>query len=178
MKESHNVFKVLLLGDAGVGKRALITRSLSGFPVEDLKQTIGVDFYTKNREVNGQNFTLKIWIIARYERFRFILSRYCKGSNGAFILYDITNPSTLEFIPEWTQILRKEVENIPILLVGTKLDLEKSRSVSREDALELVKSEGINEYIECSMITGENIETAFDILIKLMSQQSYTINYS
>ncbi len=178
MKRSHNEFKVLLLGDAGVGKMTLVSKYMSGFYLEDLKQTIGVNIYTRDQEVDGQKVTLKIWIMARKERFRFLLSRYCIGANGTFILYDITNRNTLEHIPEWTQILRKEVGDIPIMLMGMKLDLEESRSVSREKALEIAKSEGIDEYIECSTKTGENIEKAFETLTRLILQQLYNINYS
>lgn len=172
MKKSHNEFKVLLLGDAGVGKKTLVFKYMSGFHLEDLKRTIGVDFYTKYQEVNSQKVTLKIWVMARKERFRFLLSRYCIGANGTFILYDITKTNTLELLPEWTQIIRKQVGDIPIMLIGMKLDLEKSRSVSREEALEIAKSEGIDEYIECSTKTGENIEKAFKTLTKLMLQRS------
>ena len=172
MKRSHNEFKVLLLGDAGVGKTTLVSKYMSGFHLEDLNKTIGVDFYTKYQEVNGQKVTLKIWVMARKERFRFLLSRYCIGTNGTFILYDITKANTLELLPEWIQIIRKQVGDIPIMLIGMKLDLEKSRSVLREEALEIAKSEGIDEYLECSTKTGENIDKAFETLTRLMLQRS------
>ncbi len=177
MKKSQDEFKVLLLGDRGVGKNTLISKYLKGFHLDDLKHLIGVDFYSMDQEVDGQQFKLKLWIMSRLARFRLLLSQYCKGSNGAFILYDITNPNTLEFIPEWTQILREQVENIPIVLLGMKLDLQESRSVSKEKALEIVESEGIDEYIECSINTGENIKKAFETLTRLMLHKSYPINY-
>ena len=178
MNGSDIEFKVLLLGDEGVGKTTLVTRDKDGFHLEDLNLMIGVDFYTKDQVINGQKIRLKIWNIIREKRFRFLLSRYCIGANGIFILYDITNRSTLENIPEWIEILKKEKREIPIILIGMKLDLEQLRSVSKERVLELVKSEGIDEYIECSTKTGENIEKAFEDLTKLMLQQSYSYNYT
>ncbi|MFX1445492.1 MAG: Rab family GTPase, partial [Promethearchaeota archaeon] len=161
-----------------VGKNTLISKYLNGFHLEDLKLTIGVDFYTKDVVVDGQKITLKIWVMTREERFRFLLSRYCMGTNGTLILYDITNRNTLEHITEWTQILRKQVGDIPIILIGTKLDLEESRLVSREEAISLAKSERMDEYMECSTKTGENIEKVFDILTRLMLQKPYNIKYS
>lgn len=172
MNKSNNEFKVLLLGDTGVGKKTLISKYMNGFPLEDLKLAIGVDFYTRDQEVDGQKIKLKIWVMARKERFRLLLSRYCIGSNGAFILFDITKVNTLEHIPEWTQIIRKEVGDIPIMLIGTKCDLETSRAVSREDALEIAKSHEINEYIECNLKTGEDVENMFETLTRLMLKQS------
>jgi small GTP-binding protein len=166
-----------LLGDEGVGKTNLVSRDKNGFHLEDLNYMIGVDFYTKDQVIDGQHITLKIWNITREERFRFLLSRYSAGANGAFILYDITNQNSLDHIPEWVEILKKEIGTIPIILLGMKLDLEQVRSVSREKALEIVKSEGINDYVECSTKTGENIGKAFEMLTRLMLQQSYSFNY-
>ena len=178
MKKSQDEFKVLLLGDTGVGKNTLISKFIKEVHLENLKLIIGVNFYSIDQEVDGLQFKLKLWIMSRKERFRLLLSRYCKGANGAFILYDITNTSTLELIPEWIKILREQVEDIPIMLIGMKLDLKEVRSVSKQKALEIVTSEGIDEYIECSTNTGENINKAFETLTRLMHDQSYPINYS
>jgi len=76
-----------------------------------------------------------IWDFGGEERFKFLLSQYCKGQDGAIIIYDITNSSTLNQLPDWIQIIRQTSGNIPIMLIGNKLDLEESREVSREEGI-------------------------------------------
>lgn len=80
-----------MLGNASVGKTSLTIRYISGYFMEDLKLTIGVDFYSKTTSYIEKKVKLQIWDFGGEERFRFLLSQYCKGANGAFFLYDITN---------------------------------------------------------------------------------------
>jgi small GTP-binding protein len=91
MTDYDYTFKLMMLGDASVGKTSLTLRYISGFFMEDLKLTIGVDFYSKTTLFNEKKVKLQMWDFGGEERFRFLLSQYCKGANGAFFLYDITN---------------------------------------------------------------------------------------
>ena len=165
-------YKVMLLGDASVGKTSLTLRYISGFFLEDLKLTIGVDFYSKTTDFNGKKVKLQIWDFGGEERFRFLLSQYCKGANGAFFLYDITKSLTLDHLPDWTQIIREHAGDIPIMLIGSKKDLEEFRDVSTEDGDLAAKKYNLRSFMELSSKTGENVEQAFEIMTKILIEKT------
>jgi len=164
-------FKIMMLGDASVGKTSLTIRYISGFFLEDLKLTIGVDFYSKTTNFRGKKVKLQIWDFGGEERFRFLLSQYCKGANAAFFLYDITNGSTLEHLPDWTQIIREHSGDIPIMLVGSKLDLEKFRAVPREEGILVAKKYNLSTFVELSSKTGQNVEKTFEVMTETLFQK-------
>ncbi|MFX0105219.1 MAG: Rab family GTPase, partial [Candidatus Hodarchaeota archaeon] len=143
-------FKMLMLGDASVGKTSLTIRYISGYFQEDLKLTIGVDFYSKTTTFKDKKVKLQIWDFGGEERFRFLLSQYCKGANGAFFLYDITNQLSLDHLPDWTQIIRENAGDIPIMLIGSKLDLNEFRAVLREDGILAAKKYNLASFVELS----------------------------
>ncbi|MEJ2251077.1 MAG: GTP-binding protein, partial [Candidatus Lokiarchaeota archaeon] len=112
-----------------------------------------------------------IWDFGGEERFRFLLKQYCKGANGAFFLYDITNPITLDRLPDWTQIIRQHAGDIPIVLVGAKLDLEKYRAVPREDGILAAKKYNMAAFIEVSSKTGQNVQKVFDVMTEVLFEK-------
>jgi len=120
-----------MLGDASVGKTSLTMRYIAGYFMEDLKLTIGVDFYSKTTSFKDKKVKLQIWDFGGEERFRFLLSQYSKGANGAFFLYDITNQTSLDHLPDWTQVIREHAGDIPIMLIGSKVDLNEFRAVRK-----------------------------------------------
>ncbi|MFX1311624.1 MAG: Rab family GTPase [Promethearchaeota archaeon] len=164
-------YKVLMLGDASVGKTSLTLRYISGFFMEDLKLTIGVDFYSKTIEFNEKKVKMQIWDFGGEERFRFLLSQYCKGANGAFFLFDITNHLSLDHLPDWTQIVRENAGDIPIMLVGSKLDLDEFRSVNKKDGILITKKYNLTSFIELSSKTGENVEKAFHDMTRILFER-------
>jgi len=168
MTDYDYTFKIMLLGDASVGKTSLTLRYISGFFLEDLKLTIGVDFYSKTSDFNNKKVKLQIWDFGGEERFRFLLSQYCKGANGAFFLYDITNRITLDHLPDWTQIIREYAGDVPIMLIGSKLDLERFRAVPREDGILAAKKYNLSSFVELSSKTGQNVEKAFDVMTETL----------
>jgi small GTP-binding protein len=161
-------FKVMMLGDASVGKTSLTIRYISGFFLEDLKLTIGVDFYSKNILFRESRVKLQIWDFGGEERFRFLLSQYCKGANAAFFLYDITNARTLDHLSTWTELIRKHAGHIPVMLIGSKLDLAEFRAVKREDGIKTAKNHNLSAFIELSSKTGQNVEEAFKIMAEIL----------
>ena len=160
-----------MLGDASAAKTALTIRFISGFYLEELKLTIGVDFYSKTTNHNGQNVKLQIWDFGGEERFRFLLHQYCKGSNAALFLFDITNRLSLDHLPDWTQIIRENVGDIPIMLVGTKAHLNEHRTVTREDAIQAAHLHNLSGFIEVSSKTGQNVEKLFDIMTEILFER-------
>jgi len=161
----------MMLGDAAVGKTSLTIRYISGFFLEDLKLTIGVDFYSKNTNFNKKKVKLQIWDFGGEERFRFLLHQYCKGANAAFFLYDITNRLSLDHLPDWTQIIREHAGDIPIMLIGSKVDLKEFRAVTREEGILAAKKYNLSTFIELSSKTGQNVEKAFDVITETLFEK-------
>ncbi len=164
-------YKILMLGDASVGKTSLTLRYISGFFMEDLKLTIGVDFYSKTINFIENKVKLQIWDFGGEERFRFLLSQYCKGANGAFFLFDITNQISLDHLPDWTQIVRENAGDIPIMLIGSKLDLDEFRAVTKENGILATKKYNLASFIELSSKTGENVEKAFHDMTEILFER-------
>jgi len=161
----------MMLGDAAVGKTSLTIRFISGFFLDDLKLTIGVDFYSKTTNFNDKKVKLQIWDFGGEERFRFLLHQYCKGANAAFFLYDITNRLSLDHLPDWTQIIREHAGDIPIMLIGSKVDLKEFRAVTREEGILAAKKYNLSTFIELSSKTGENVEKAFDVITETLFEK-------
>ncbi|MFX1554190.1 MAG: Rab family GTPase [Promethearchaeota archaeon] len=171
MTQYDYTFKLLMLGDASVGKTSLTIRYISGFFQEDLKLTIGVDFYSKTTNFKDKKVKLQIWDFGGEERFRFLLSQYCKGANGAFFLYDITNQVSLDHLPDWTQIVRENAGEIPIMLIGSKVDLNEFRAVPRDDGISAAKKYNLASFVELSSKTGENVERDFDVITEILFER-------
>jgi small GTP-binding protein len=163
--------KIIVFGDESVEKTHFIIRYISGFFLDDLKLTIGVDFYSKTINFDDKKFKLQIWDFAGEERFRFLLPSYVKGASGGIFMYDITNYGSLSHINEWFDILDKEKDlnkNFPVIVVGGKADLEHYQEVSTIKAMQIAKSKNAKGFIECSSKTGENVNKIFDLLTRLI----------
>ncbi len=157
-----------MLGDASVGKTSLTVRYISGTFMEDLKLTIGVDFYSKVIQFKEKSVKFQVWDFGGEKRFRFLLSQYCKGANGAFFLYDTTNKTSLDHLSEWTQIVREHAGPIPIVLVGSKCDLEENKAVQEEEGRKNAQKYHLSGFIELSSKTGKNVAEAFDQMTVLL----------
>jgi small GTP-binding protein len=164
-------FKIMLLGEPEVGKKALAERFCFNIFNPSEKLTVGVDFYAKTMELQGKKIKLQIWNVGCEERFRFLLSQYCKGANAAMIIVDITNSKTLNQISELTQIIRENASDIPIMLIGSKLDLDEFRELNREEGVEIAKKYKFSSYSELSTKTGQNVEKSFEILAEFLINQ-------
>ncbi len=171
MTDYDYTFKIMMLGDASVGKTSLTMRYISGYFMEDLKLTIGVDFYSKTTYFKDKKVKLQIWDFGGEERFRFLLSQYSKGANGAFFLYDITNQTSLDHLPDWTQVIREHAGDIPIMLIGSKLDLYEFRAVPRDDGILAARKYNLSSFVELSSKTGENVEKAFEVLTEVLFEK-------
>ena len=161
----------MMVGDASVGKTSLTIRFISGSFLEDLKLTIGVDFYSKITSFNEKRVKYQIWDFGGEQRFRFLLPQYCRGANAAFYLFDITKPVTLDHLPDWTSIIREHAGDIPIILIGSKLDLEKYRIISHEEGYREKEKYNLASFIELSSKTGENVEKAFKIMTEILFEK-------
>jgi len=161
-------FKVLLFGETGAGKTGLAQRFCYNIFDPSEKLTIGVDFYVKALEKNGKQVKLQIWDISGDEQFRFLFPSYCLGANAAVLIYDITKSKTLNPMSHWIQIIREKAGDIPIILIGTKLDLEEFRELNKDKVFEMAEKHNLSSYNEISIKTGENVDTTFDVLTELL----------
>lgn len=176
---SDITFKVVIFGDGGVGKTTLVKRYLTGLFNGDTRMTIGINFHLKKLEIDGQKVLLQIWDLAGEAHFREILHNFVKGAKGGIFMYDITRYSSLKDITEWLNILKEgtegENEEMPLIMVGGKLDLEFKRTVSRKYGIETARYNGFQGFIECSAKTGENVEVAFKTLARIMMEKANLI---
>ncbi|MBY9008119.1 MAG: GTP-binding protein [Candidatus Lokiarchaeota archaeon] len=165
------VFKLIILGDKGVGKTTLTYRYVTGLFRENLKQTIGIDIFSKFVEFEDKLFKFQIWDFGGEERFRSILPKYCTGADVALILYDIKNMISYEHLPIWINIVKENTKNIPILLIGTKNDLKKYREVPLDKGMEIIKTYNLNGFHEISSLTGDNIEKIFNEVVNILIKE-------
>ncbi|XP_028119894.1 ras-related protein RABA2a isoform X2 [Camellia sinensis] len=164
-EEYDYLFKVVLIGDSGVGKSNLLSR----FPCNEFclesKSTIGVEFATRTLQVEGRTVKAQIWDTAGQERYRAITSAYYRGALGALLVYDVTKPTTFENVSRWLKELRDHADaNIVIMLIGNKTDLKHLRAVATEDAQGFAEKEGLS-FIETSALEAINVEKAFQTIL-------------
>ncbi|PPD66909.1 hypothetical protein GOBAR_DD36217 [Gossypium barbadense] len=155
------LFKLVLIGDSGVGKSNLLSRfTKNEFNLES-KSTIGVEFATRSIRVDDKVVKAQIWDTAGQERYRAITSAYYRGAVGALLVYDVTRHITFENVERWLKELRDHTDsNIVIMLVGNKADLRHLRAVSTEEAKAFAEREK-TYFMETSALESLNVENAF-----------------
>eukprot|EP01017_Pseudomicrothorax_dubius_P046205 TRINITY_DN8107_c0_g1_i4.p1 TRINITY_DN8107_c0_g1~~TRINITY_DN8107_c0_g1_i4.p1 ORF type:complete len:179 (+),score=33.72 TRINITY_DN8107_c0_g1_i4:74-610(+) len=170
MGEEYNyLFKVILVGDSGVGKSSILNRFTKNTFNTDSKATIGVEFSTKSMQCFDKVIRAQIWDTAGQERFRAVTQTYYKGAFGALLVFDVSKPKTLEGLANWIKEMRTHGESdLVILLIGNKKDLratDLAEQVRVEDAEEFAKKNGLM-YVETSAKENLDVEKAFDTLVK------------
>ncbi|XAR56285.1 hypothetical protein NMG60_11036709 [Bertholletia excelsa] len=164
-EEYDYLFKVVLIGDSGVGKSNLLSRFTRNEFCLESKSTIGVEFATRTLQVEGRIVKAQIWDTAGQERYRAITSAYYRGALGALLVYDVTKPTTFENVSRWLKELRDHADsNIVIMLIGNKTDLKHLRAVATEDAQGFAEKEGLS-FIETSALEATNVEKAFQMIL-------------
>ncbi|KAJ3215920.1 Ras- protein Rab-1A [Clydaea vesicula] len=157
--EYDYLFKLLLIGDSGVGKSCLLLRFADDTYTESYISTIGVDFVSKTVK-------LQIWDTAGQERFRTITSSYYRGAHGIIVVYDVTDQETFNNVKQWLQeIDRYANEGVNKLLVGNKSDLVNKKVVEYNAAKEFADSLTI-PFLETSAKNATNVEQAFLTMAK------------
>ena len=159
------IFKLVLIGDSGVGKTNILTRYTKNEFSLATQATVGVEFGSKIIKKNDKLIKLQIWDTAGQERYKSITSAYYKGSKGAFVVYDISRKPTFENVDKWIGELKTNAsEDVLIMLVGNKSDLEDKREVQIDEVKKKAEQYKI-AFCETSALKGNNIEQAFDSLI-------------
>ena len=171
-EEYSLIFKMILIGDSGVGKSNILSRYINNSFSETTRSTVGVELSAKVEEINNTKIKIQIWDTAGQERYKSITKTYYKGAKGALIVYDITNKESFKNVDKWINDLKESGDDdVSILIVGNKCDLEASREVTTDEVkkkAELYKM----AYCETSALKGENIDNAFRTLIKIVVEKN------
>ncbi|KAI3515648.1 hypothetical protein L1887_14549 [Cichorium endivia] len=163
--EYDYLFKLVLIGDSGVGKSNLLSRFTRNEFNLETKSTIGVEFATRSLNVDGKVIKAQIWDTAGQERYRAITSAYYRGAVGALLVYDVTRRSTFENIERWLKELRDHTDpNIVVMLIGNKSDLRHLLAVTTDDGKTLAEAESLY-FMETSALEATNVENAFSEVI-------------
>lgn len=155
------LFKLLLIGESGVGKSALLLRFTDDHFSSPQVSTIGVDFKIRTIDVGSERIKLQIWDTAGQERFKTVTNAYFRGSHGIILVYDITSAASFEALDHWlTQAEAHAPSNCVRLLIGNKVDLVKEREVPEEEAREFAEEHGMH-LLETSAKEVVNVHEAF-----------------
>ena len=162
------LFKILVVGDGGVGKSTMIQRLITGHFVP-MKITIGTDLLVFNTIVGNMDIKLQIWDFAGEKRFRFFLPNYSRGAQGCLLCYDISRYTSFQNLQEWYDIVKENTNDPIFIMVGGKADLSDSRrTVQEEDAEKFRNEHNIPFLIETSSKTGDNNNNVFETLVEAM----------
>jgi len=171
-----HLFKIVLVGDSGVGKSNLLSRFTRNSFTTDEKSTIGVEFATRIIPIaDSKKIKAQIWDTAGQERYRAITNAYYRGALGALLVYDVTKLSSFENIPRWLRELREYANrDIVLVLVGNKADLvDKSlRQVTEEQAKQLAAEHDI-AFMEASAKSGFNVDESFTMMVKKIYENAF-----
>ena len=170
------LFKILLVGDASVGKTCLMSRYIYNRFDEGYISTIGINFYTKLIDYKGKNIKLQLWDTAGQERFHSITSNYFHGADGILFIYDITNINSYEGVKDWIKESEDYENDIQKILLGNKCDLVDSREVQKEE-VEIFCNEKKMDFFETSAKENINLDEAFKRMVELIFQAKKSQNY-
>lgn len=170
-REYDHLFKLLIIGDSGVGKSSILLRFADNVFSGTYITTIGVDFKIRTIDVEGEKVKLQIWDTAGQERFRTITSTYYRGTHGVIVVYDVTNGDSFVNVKRWLHEIDQNCDVVSRVLVGNKCDCPPERRVVvQEDARKFADQMSI-QLFETSAKDNVNIEQVFSAITKLVLQQ-------
>jgi len=165
------LFKILIVGDSGVGKSCLLLRYADNVYNENYISTIGVDFKIRTIDVDGARVKLQMWDTAGQERFRNIVSSYFRSADAIIFAFDVTEPDSFENVDAWLrEVQRFSKREATHLLVGTKADLTWKKKVEYEQGQEYADAHQMS-FLETSAKTNANVTQAFHTLAAMLKQK-------
>lgn len=139
LETSDYIFKIIAVGNQSVGKTSITIRFATDKFSDDYKVTLGMNLSTKNVRINGKLVQMAVWDTAGQSSFEPLLPMYYRGALGAIVVYDITNKKSFEGVRKWFRDIKRFAEEIPVIIIGNKSDLEDQRVISFEEGKELAK---------------------------------------
>ena len=159
------LFKLLLIGDSGVGKTSILFRFSDDAFNTSFISTVGIDFKIKTMELNGKIIKLQVWDTAGQEQFKTITTCFYRGAVGVMMVYDITDKKSFDDITNWVRTIQEHANsNIEKIIIGNKCDMEDMRLVPKEYG-EAVANKYASLFLETSAKANINIEEAFIQLV-------------
>ncbi|KAJ3652090.1 hypothetical protein Zmor_018086 [Zophobas morio] len=166
-RDYDHLFKLLIIGDSGVGKSSLLLRFADNTFSGSYITTIGVDFKIKTVSLDGQKVKLQIWDTAGQERFRTITSTYYRGTHGVIVVYDVTNGESFANVKRWLHEIEQNCDVVNRVLVGNKNDTPDRKVVLTEDAQRFADTMNI-QLFETSAKDNINVEEMFMAITRLV----------
>ena len=162
-------FKIIVIGDSGVGKSCLTTQAVRNNFEEFYTATVGFEFLTFNMRINNNVLKLQIWDTCGQEVYKSLISNFYRNSSLALILYAINNRDSFQHAETWLNDLKNQANpNVRVFLVGNKSDLENERVVSKEEGEKFKDEKKLDRFFETSAKTGENARSALLEAAKLL----------
>ena len=150
-------FKIIVIGDSSVGKSCLTTQAVRNNFVEFYQATVGFEFLTFNLRINSNVIKLQIWDTCGQEVYKSLISNFYRNCSLALIVYAINNRNSFEHAENWLNDLKNQSNpNVRVFLVGNKSDLEKDRTVSKEEGEQFKQEKKLDRFMETSAKTGDN----------------------
>jgi small GTP-binding protein len=177
--EFDYLIKLLILGDSAVGKTNFLCKLTENKFNQNYMASTAIDIKNTSIKINGKNIKLQIWDTAGQEKYRALTRSFLIKAQGILALYDITNHTSFDNLQSWLTLIKEECYvDIPVIIVGNKMDLEEKRIVDKEEASEYAKKQNV-EFIETSSKTGENVEkTLYMITEKVLQKIENSSDFS
>lgn len=169
------IFKIIVIGDSGVGKSALTVRLSEDIFYKDFSSTIAIDFRMHQMNYNGKNVRFQIWDTAGQERFQAVATAFYRGANGVMLCFDLTHRPSFAHLEQWMERVRLQaLPGIPCLLIGCKSDEARAhRQVLCEEGQEWARQNNMS-YIETSAKENGNVQQAFEQIAKAIFDHANT----
>jgi small GTP-binding protein len=162
-------FKMIVIGDAGVGKSCLTSKAAKGVFDDSYSATVGFEFLTFNVRIDGKVIKLQIWDTCGQEIYRSLISSFYRNASLAMMVYAINSKESFSHIETWLKEVKLQSNpDIKIFLIGNKADLEGERQVSSEEAKQFKDESGIHYFSEASAKNGLNAQEVFIEAAKLL----------
>jgi len=167
--------KIIIIGESGVGKTALLHQYVTGNFIQEHKSTIGADFHTSELSIESKTITLQIWDTAGQERFQSLGNAFYRGADACILVYAIDDDKSFQAIEEWKQKFINQAgidspTEYPFLLLGNKSDLNQRRTVSQQQGQQYATTNSM-AFFETSAYNGNNIEEAIRNIASTASDQ-------
>ena len=161
--------QLLIIGDSTVGKTSILSRFTNGTFDSNYLATVGLDNFTKDDIIDNKTIRIKIWDTAGQERYRSLTKGFFRNADGIMLVYDVTNSDTYDNLKFWLQSIKNNMSadmgEIPIIIIGNKIDCTEEREVNFQEAENFWKEQGFS-YFETSAKTGEDIDETIKFLVK------------
>ena len=162
-------FKIIVIGNSGVGKSCLALKATKNIFEEQFMSTVGFEFFAFNLKINDKIIKLQIWDTCGQEVYRSLISNFYRSSSMAIIVYAIDNQESFDDLDSWVKQLKTHSgPNVKIFIIGNKNDLEDRRVISKEKGEEFVKNNGFHKFMETSAKSGFNAKELFIESAKLL----------